>query len=345
MTGALNDKDVLVTGATGSFGRACVETLLRRHEPRRLVIFSRDEVKQSELRAAIGGDSRVRFFLGDVRDRGRLFRAFNGIDVVIHAAALKQVPTLEYNPFEAVKTNIYGAQNVIDAAIDCGVGRVIALSTDKASSPINLYGATKLVSDKLFVDANAYAAHGETRFSVVRYGNVMNSRGSVIPLFRRLAAEGVLPITDMRMTRFLITLQQSVDFVLARLEDMGGGELFVPKLPSVRIGDLARAIAPTARLEEVGIRAGEKLHEELIGADDARRTRDAGDFYVLEPDVDWWEGESWRDRPRVPDGFRYASDTNDDWLSGDDLDRFLRGENETDDAASVAAVDDPEALR
>jgi UDP-N-acetylglucosamine 4,6-dehydratase len=328
MSHFLQGQSILVTGGTGSFGRRCVASLLARHDPARVVVFSRDELKQSELQAAFAGDGRIRFFLGDVRDRDRLLRAFDGIDVVIHAAALKQVPTLEYNPFEAVKTNINGAQNVIDAAIDRGVRRVVALSTDKASSPINLYGATKLVGDKLFVDANAYAGSKDTRFSVVRYGNVMNSRGSVVPLFRRLAADGVLPITDPRMTRFFITLEQSVEFVLGRANDMAGGELFVPKLPSVRVGDLARAIAPGAELRVVGIRAGEKLHEELIGADDARRTRDAGDFYVLEPDAAWWEGEHWADRPRVADGFVYTSDTNERWLEGEELAAFLRRADE-----------------
>jgi UDP-N-acetylglucosamine 4,6-dehydratase len=325
MSEFLQGQSILVTGGTGSFGRRCVAALLARHDPARVVVFSRDELKQSEMRAEFEGDNRIRFFLGDIRDRDRLLRAFDGIDVVVHAAALKQVPTLEYNPFEAVKTNINGAQNVIDAAIDRGVRRVVALSTDKASSPINLYGATKLVGDKLFIDANAYAGSKDTRFSVVRYGNVMNSRGSVVPLFRRLATDGgVLPITDERMTRFFITLDESVEFVLGRARDMAGGELFVPKLPSVRVSDLARTIAPEAELRVVGIRAGEKLHEELIGPDDARRTRDAGEFYVLEPDADWWDAHHWSDRARVPDGFKYTSDTNDWWLEGDDIARFLR---------------------
>jgi UDP-N-acetylglucosamine 4,6-dehydratase len=311
----LDGKSILVTGGTGSFGRACVAQLLASHEPAKVAVLSRDEWKQSEMRRLIGPDERVRFFLGDVRDRDRLNRAFDGIDVVIHAAALKQVPTLEYNPFEAVKTNIYGAQNVIDAAIDRGVQRVVALSTDKASSPVNLYGATKLVSDKLFVDANAYAGRKPTRFAVVRYGNVVNSRGSVIPFFRELAASGVLPLTDERMTRFFITLEESVRFVLDRVEDMSGGELFVPKLPSVRIRELAAAIAPEAEIRIVGIRPGEKLHEELVSADDARRTKDGGTFYVLEPEADWWEN-SWDKLPSVSPDFRYASDTNDSWVEG-----------------------------
>jgi len=321
---SLKGKTILVTGGTGSFGSACVRRLLAGHDPAKVIVFSRDEWKQSELDARLGHDERLRCFLGDVRDRDRLQRAFAGVDVVVHAAALKQVPTLEYNPFEAVKTNIYGAQNVFDAAIDNGVERVVALSTDKASSPINLYGATKLVSDKLFVDANAYSARGETSFAVVRYGNVVNSRGSVIPLFRRLAADGVLPLTDERMTRFLITVEESVDFVLGRLLDMCGGELFVPKLPSVRIRDLAAAIAPEAEIRVVGIRPGEKLHEELVSTDDARRTRDARDFYVLEPESEWWHGHSWETEPLVPPDFRYTSDTNDRWLEGGELSEFVR---------------------
>lgn len=324
MTSSLSGKTLLVTGGTGSFGSACVRRLLSDHDPAKVIVFSRDEWKQGELTRELAYDGRLRCFLGDVRDRERLFRALAGVDVVIHAAALKQVPTLEYNPFEAVKTNIYGAQNVIDAAIDCGVERVVALSTDKASSPINLYGATKLVSDKLFVDANAYAAGHETSFAVVRYGNVVNSRGSVIPLFRRLAATGVLPLTDERMTRFFITLEESVEFVLGRLLDLRGGELFVPKLPSVRIRDLAAAIAPDAELRTIGVRPGEKLHEELVSADDARRTRDAGEFYVLEPEGDWWDSRSWEGEPLVAPGFRYTSDLNDRWLEGGELLEFVR---------------------
>ncbi|MGH3051152.1 MAG: UDP-N-acetylglucosamine 4,6-dehydratase (inverting) [Gaiellaceae bacterium] len=325
MATSLRGKTVLVTGGTGSFGSACVRRLLADHDPTKVIVFSRDEWKQSELTRKLGHDGRLRCFLGDVRDRDRLQRALAGVDVVVHAAALKQVPTLEYNPFEAVKTNIYGAQNVIDAAIDAGVERVIALSTDKASSPVNLYGATKLVSDKLFVDANAYAGDQDTALSVVRYGNVVNSRGSVIPLFRRLAADGrVLPLTDERMTRFVITLEESVEFVLGRLLDMHGGELFVPKLPSVRIGHLAAAVAPGAEFRLIGIRPGEKLHEELVSADDARRTRDAGDFYVVEPEADWWHAPTWAKRPLVPQDFRYASDTNGRWLEGEALADLVR---------------------
>jgi UDP-N-acetylglucosamine 4,6-dehydratase len=293
---------------------------LAEHEPRRIVIFSRDELKQYEFRQELGDDPRVRFFIGDVRDRDRLWRAFDGVDVVVHAAALKQVPAAEYNPFEATKTNIFGAQNIIDVALDREVERVIALSTDKASSPINLYGATKLVSDKLFRAANAsYAGHHRTRFAVVRYGNVVGSRGSVVPLFKRLAATGVIPVTDARMTRFWITLDQGVRFVIRMLGVMHGGELFVPKIPSMRVTDLAEALAPGARIETIGIRPGEKLHEEMISVDDARQTLDAGNFYVMEPDADWWNAENWAGATPVTEGFRYSSDANTDWLTVDEL--------------------------
>ncbi|HET7677407.1 MAG TPA: UDP-N-acetylglucosamine 4,6-dehydratase (inverting) [Candidatus Limnocylindrales bacterium] len=315
----MSGKSILVTGGTGSFGRRFVRTVLAEHEPRRIVILSRDELKQYEFRAELGDDRRVRFFIGDVRERERLWRAFDEVDIVVHAAALKQVPAAEYNPFEATKTNINGAQNVIEAALDRGVERVIALSTDKASSPINLYGATKLVSDKLFTAANAYAGSHRTRFSVVRYGNVVGSRGSVVPLFRRLASSGTIPITDERMTRFWITLDQGVHFVIEMLAAMRGGELFVPKIPSMRVVDLARAMAPQARLEVVGIRPGEKLHEEMISLDDARRTLDAGGHFVMQPDAEWWDPAHWAEARPLPEGFRYTSDTNDEWLTVDQL--------------------------
>jgi len=321
----LSGKSILVTGGTGSFGRRFVRRVLADHDPARVVVLSRDELKQYDFAAELGHDPRVRFFIGDVRDRERLWRAFDGIDVVVHAAALKQVPAAEYNPFEAIKTNIHGAQNVIDAALDRHVERVIALSTDKASSPINLYGATKLVSDKLFVAANAYAGGKPTRFAVVRYGNVVGSRGSVVPFFKRLAPTGVLPITDERMTRFWITLDQGVEFVIARLGAMHGGELFVPKIPSMRVVDLARAIAPEARLEVVGIRPGEKLHEQMISVDDARRTVDAGTFYVIQPDADWWDGSALADVTSVPEGFSYTSDTNTQWLTVEQLQTMVDG--------------------
>ena len=320
---ALAGRSILVTGGTGSFGQTFVRTVLERFSPRRIVVFSRDEFKQLQMRTSFPNEDRIRFFLGDVRDRDRLMRAFDGVDVVVHAAALKQVPAVEDNPFEAVQTNIGGAQNVIDAAIDRNVERVIALSTDKASSPINLYGATKLVSDKLFIDGNTYAGARDTRFSVIRYGNVAGSRGSVVRLFRECAPTGVLPITDARMTRFWITLEQSIRFVLDRLADMRGGELFVPKLPSVKLAELARVIAPAAEWRMIGIRPGEKLHEELISADDGRRARDAGRFYVLEPEADWWHG-GWEQWPLVAEDFRYSSETNAEWVGGEDLRRLLR---------------------
>jgi UDP-N-acetylglucosamine 4,6-dehydratase len=315
----IEGRSILITGGTGSFGKRFVRTVLAAHGPSRVVILSRDELKQYDFAAELDHDPRVRFFIGDVRDRDRLWRAFDGVDLVVHAAALKQVPTAEYNPFEAIKTNIHGAQNVIDAALDRQVERVIALSTDKASSPINLYGATKLVSDKLFVAANAYAGSKPTRFAVVRYGNVVGSRGSVIPHFARLAPTGVLPITDERMTRFWITLDRGVDFVIAMLGEMHGGELFVPKIPSMRIVDLARALAPEAHFDVVGIRPGEKLHEQMISVDDARRTVDAGSFYVIQPDADWWKGDAWAHAKPVPDGFTYTSDMNTDWLTTEQL--------------------------
>ena len=311
-------KSVLITGGTGSFGKAFVKATLEQTRAERIVIFSRDELKQWEMKQQFDGDKRLRFFIGDVRDGQRLLRAMDGVDYVVHAAALKQVPTAEYNPFEAVQTNIHGARNVIDAAIDRGVHRVIALSTDKACSPINLYGATKLVSDKLFIDGNAYAGARDTRFAVVRYGNVVGSRGSVVSLFRRLACTGKLPITDARMTRFWITLAQSVQTVMRAFEAMRGGEIFVPKIPSMRVVDLARAIAPNAELEEIGIRPGEKLHEELITVHDARHTVDLGDCYAVEPDMWWWEGK-WHADKRVADDFHYTSDRNDQWLTVEQL--------------------------
>ena len=322
---ALTGKSILVTGGTGSFGRRFVRRVLADHDPARVVVLSRDELKQYEFAADLDHDPRVRFFIGDVRDQERLWRAFDGVQVIVHAAALKQVPAAEYNPFEAIKTNILGAQNVINAALDRQVEHVLALSTDKASSPINLYGATKLVSDKLFVAANAYAGSHRTRFAVVRYGNVVGSRGSVVPFFERLAPTGVIPITDERMTRFWITLDQGVDFVIAMLGEMRGGELFVPKIPSMRVVDLARAIAPEARLETVGIRPGEKVHEQMISVDDARRTVDAGAFYVIQPDVDWWDRNVWAHATAVPDGFSYTSDTNRDWLSVEQLRGMVDG--------------------
>lgn len=319
----LDGKSVLVTGGTGSFGRRFIAEILASTKVRRVIVFSRDELKQFEHQQEHPGEERLRWFIGDVRDYQRLRRAFHGVEVVIHAAALKQVPAAEYNPFEAVKTNVHGAQNVIEAAIENEVERVVALSTDKACSPVNLYGATKLVSDKLFIQGNAYAAGTRTRFSVVRYGNVVGSRGSVVPFFQQLASSGVLPITDERMTRFWITLDEGVRFVLQSLHRMHGGELFVPKIPSMRVTELAQAIAPDARLEVVGIRPGEKIHEEMINVSDARSTIDMGDHYVIQPALAWWPKEALDGTP-VAEGFSYASDTNDRWLTVDQLRTMLQ---------------------
>jgi UDP-N-acetylglucosamine 4,6-dehydratase len=320
----LNDRVVLVTGGTGSFGQKFVETVLARYRPRKLIIFSRDELKQFEMRQRFPESKFdcIRYFIGDVRDRDRLHRAFDGVDIVIHAAALKQVPAAEYNPMEAVKTNVLGAANVIDAAIDRNVKKVIALSTDKAANPINLYGATKLTSDKLFIAGNNYSGMHGTQFSVVRYGNVVGSRGSVVPFFLRMRDQGMLPITDPRMTRFWITLEQGVQFVLDNLDRMRGGEIFVPKIPSMNIMDLARAIAPECRTETVGIRPGEKLHEIMIPEDDARRTVEYDDYFAILPAFEDFNPETYRRKnggKPCPDGFKYSSDTNDRWLSLADL--------------------------
>jgi UDP-N-acetylglucosamine 4,6-dehydratase len=318
----LRGRSILITGGTGSFGSKFVEIALRELDPRRLVVLSRDELKQSEMAKRIP-DPRLRFFLGDVRDPQRLRRAFEGIDVVVHAAALKQVPAAEYNPFEAVKTNILGAANVIDAALDTGVQRVIALSSDKAANPINLYGATKLCSDKMFVAANAYSGGHKSRFSVVRYGNVVGSRGSVVPFFLERRASGVLPITDRRMTRFWITLDQGVRFVISSTQRMHGGEIFVPKIPSMRIVDLAAALAPECRLEVVGIRPGEKLHEVMVPEDDARSTVEFDTFFTIQPVFPWWAPENCNGGRQCPDGFRYSSDNNDRWVTPEELRQMI----------------------
>ena len=320
----LADKSVLVTGGTGSFGKAFIRRLLADFEPRRVVVFSRDELKQYELRQELGDDPRLRWFIGDVRDRARLEQAFNGVEVVVHAAAMKQVDTAEYNPFECIATNVLGAENVINAAISCGVDRVIALSTDKASSPANLYGASKLCSDKLFVAGNHYVGGSSTRFSVVRYGNVVGSRGSVVPLFRQLASTGKLPITDDRMTRFWITLPQAVQFVVDSFDRMQGGEIFVPRIPSTTIVDLATAIAPDAEQEIIGIRPGEKLHEEMISANDAHRTRAHPDHYVILPVMRGWGGQDANDPGlEVAEEFAYQSDSNEWFLNVEEIRALL----------------------
>lgn len=315
----LNGKVVLITGGTGSFGHKFVEDVLQRFSPRKLIIFSRDELKQFEMQQRFPKDRHpcIRFFLGDVRDRERLYRAFDGVDIVVHAAALKQVPACEYNPMEAIRTNVLGAANVIDAAIDRGVEKVLALSTDKAAGPINLYGATKLCADKLFTAANNYAGVDGTRFAIVRYGNVVGSRGSVVPFFAQMRETGVLPVTDPRMTRFWITLEQGVDFVLKSLQRMRGGEIFVPKIPSMNIMDLARAIGPECKTQIVGIRPGEKLHEVLVPEDDARHTLEYGDYFVILPAFHDWDETSHRadGGTPCPDGFCYSSDNNTRWLS------------------------------
>jgi len=313
----LDGKHVLVTGATGSFGRAFVNLVSRQFKPERLVVFSRDELKQFEMREHWRYPF-LRYFIGDVRDLDRLEMAMRGIDYVVHAAALKQVPVAEYNPFECIRTNVHGAENIVGAAIRCGVKKVIALSSDKAANPINLYGASKLASDKIFIAANALAGSGGTRFAVVRYGNVINSRGSVVPLFERLIAKGALalPITDARMTRFVLTLADGVKVVLSSLAMMEGGELFIPKIPSIRIIDLAEAMLPHAKHELIGIRPGEKLHEVMISEDDARVTLELPDRYIIEPLFDFWVRTHYEHRgaKRVQENFRYASNMNTEWL-------------------------------
>lgn len=317
----LTNASILITGGTGSFGHSFVPLTLARYNPRRLVVFSRDEMKQWEMAKTYKDDKRVRFFIGDVRDKDRLARALDGIDYVVHAAATKIVPIAEYNPFECVKTNVTGAMNLIDACIDRGVKRVVALSTDKASSPANLYGATKLASDKMFVAGNSYAGAHATRFAVVRYGNVMGSRGSVIPYFLTLVGKGVLPITDERMTRFMITLEQGVELVWHAFSDMVGGEIYVKKIPSMRITDIAKAVSPTARLDIVGIRPGEKLHEQMIGPEDALYTYAFPGHYKILPSIHNWSTDPARinNGVKVPADFVYSSDNNTEWMSVEDL--------------------------
>ena len=320
-----NNSSILVTGGTGSFGHTFIPMLLERYNPRRVIIFSRDEMKQWEMAKKFEHDSRVRFFIGDIRDRDRIYRALDGVDYVVHAAATKIVPTAEYNPFECVKTNVQGAMNLIDACIDKGVKRVVALSTDKASSPINLYGATKLTSDKLFVAGNSYAGGHDTRFAVVRYGNVMGSRGSVIPFFVSIRDRGTLPITDPRMTRFMISLEQGVELVWHAFEDMEGGEIYVKKIPSMNVTDLAKVIAPHAEQEVVGIRPGEKLHEQMIGAEDAYYTYEYPEHFKILPAINSWDQDASRikDGTKVPEGFIYSSDNNGHWMSEEQLRRWV----------------------
>lgn len=318
----LEGSSILVTGGTGSFGKAFISHALEILNPRRLVIFSRDELKQYEVRQLFNDDPRLRWFIGDVRDERRLARALHGVDYVVHAAALKQVDTAEYNPFEFVKTNVLGSQNVIEASIDAGVKKVVALSTDKASSPINLYGATKLTADKLFITGNHYAAAYETRFAVVRYGNVMGSRGSVIPFFRKLGDEGKpLPITDLNCTRFFITLPQAVQMVVETFEFMQGGELLVPKIPSMKVTDLAHAVVPGAEMVDVGLRPGEKLHEEMISPEEGRRTVTIqdGKYYIIQPDLASWGYKTPDGAVPVPEGFAFRSDHNDQWYTQQEI--------------------------
>jgi len=318
------NKVILVTGGTGSFGKKFTKTLLTEKNPKKIIIFSRDELKQHEMRVAGYNDPRLRYFIGDIRDRERLVRAMHGVDIVVHAAALKQVPACEYNPMEAVKTNILGTANVLEAALDTGVSKVLALSTDKAVSPANLYGGTKLVAEKLAIQANAYAAGTATRYSCVRYGNVVGSRGSIVPLFLKQRASGRITVTDERMTRFWLSLEQGVHFVINCIEQMEGGEVFVPKIPSTKVVDLARAIAPSAKIEIIGIRPGEKLHEDLLSADEARHTVELPSMFVVQPAEASWFGYSWKDKGKtLPEGFCYTSDNNTEWLDVEGIKQYI----------------------
>jgi UDP-N-acetylglucosamine 4,6-dehydratase len=321
----LSNSTILVTGGTGSFGNTFVPMTLAKYNPKKIIIFSRDEMKQWDMAKKFQGDDRVRFFIGDVRDKDRLYRALDGIDYVVHAAATKIVPTAEYNPFECIKTNVIGAMNLIDACIDKKVKGVVALSTDKASSPINLYGATKLTSDKLFVSGNAYSGEHGSKFSVVRYGNVMGSRGSVIPFFMSIREKGVLPITDTRMTRFMISLEQGVELVWHAFEDMVGGEIYVKKIPSMKVTDLARVIAPECRQDVVGIRPGEKLHEQMIGAEDSFFTFEYPEHFKILPAINDWgvSPERIKNGKKVPEGFVYSSDSNIEWMSDSELQAWI----------------------
>ena len=320
---ALDGKTILITGGTGSFGTKFTETVLREHNPKAIRIISRGELLQLQMRQLFNDDPRLRFFIGDIRDKERLSRAMNGVDIVVHAAALKQVPACEYNPIEATRTNIDGAANVIGAAIDNEVEKVMAISTDKAVHPVNLYGATKTVAEKLLVQGNVYTGRRKTKFSVVRYGNVVGSRGSVIPLFLKQKKTGKITITDERMTRFWITLEQGVCFVLDSIDRMQGGEVFVPKIPSMRMAELADAIAPDAQQEITGIRPGEKINEVLLAEEEARHAKEFEDHFIIEPEYPFWDGSLLNGGEKLPEGFRYASDTNQHWLSGEDLRRII----------------------
>lgn len=324
----LDNKVILVTGGTGSFGRKFVEMVLKSYRPKKLIVFSRDELKQHEMRSIYSdtGGSSMRYFIGDVRDRDRLLRAFVGVDIVVHAAALKQVPSCEYNPFEAIQTNIIGAKNVIDAAIDRGVKVVMAVSTDKAVNPVNLYGATKLCAEKIFVQANSYSGATGTRLGCARYGNVVGSRGSVVPVFLRQSKDGKVTVTDPRMTRFWITLDQGVKFVIRCIELMHGGEIFVPKIPSMRLLDLAKALAPNCEIEYIGVRPGEKIHEVLVSEDEARHAVELDDMYIIRPAHPWWAMQNWANAKPLSDDFCYASNTNAQWLTGEELRRLAQCE-------------------
>lgn len=331
-------QSILLTGGTGSFGKHFCKVMLEKYNPKVIRIYSRDELKQHEMRQEFGDDERLRFFIGDVRDGDRLRRAMVGVDMVVHAAALKQVPACEYNPFEAVKTNIHGAQNVIDAAIDTGVKKVVALSTDKAVNPVNLYGSTKLCSDKLFIQGNAYAGEHGTRFSCVRYGNVIGSRGSVIPVFLKQKESGKITVTDDRMTRFWITLDEAVELVLKGFKYMEGGEIFIPRIPSMRIMDLAEAIAPDCEVVKIGIRPGEKLHEALTGEDEGRNAIAYKGMYVILPSYGWWDRQNYTGAEKMPEGFIYTSDNNDEWMAVEQLQEIVYGETSSKKEASAVRL-------
>jgi UDP-N-acetylglucosamine 4,6-dehydratase/5-epimerase len=322
----IENKTILITGGTGSFGQTFTSILLENFNPKKIIIFSRDEMKQWEMAKKYPNEPRIRFFIGDVRDKDRLMRALDGVDLVVHAAATKIVPTAEYNPFECIKTNIMGAMNLIDACIDKKISKVVALSTDKASSPINLYGATKLASDKLFVAANAYSGEHGSKFSVVRYGNVMGSRGSVIPFFNSIKDSGAVPITDKRMTRFMISLEEGVDLVLHSFSDMQGGEIYVKKIPSMKVTDLANVVAPDAEHKVVGIRPGEKLHEQMIGPEDAHFTYEYDSYFKILPSINNWDADLGRiqNGRKVPENFVYSSESNSEWMSASELEQWLQ---------------------